>query len=446
MTLLSRRGWKASVVIFGVFLAACGGGSTSTAPPLPGCNSGTTLATFWTSHGPPDVDSLKKITANFNKQSNTTCVKIVQVPGSETDTAKLTTAIRSGTGPDVYMLDRFIVAERAAGGFLEDLSQYGAADLSSSYLDFAWKEANFKGKPYALPFDTDTRALFYRKDLLTAAGVDISALDPAKGPITIDQLRTMANKVSKKDSKGAYTVVGFIPWINQGWHYTWGFSYGGSFYDSSACKVTPDDPKIVTAFRDMFTNWSKALGTSQVFTFLSSYNPPNLPAQQDPFLTGHLGFVITGDWVLGNIATYVPNLQYGVTWIPVPKTGDQPATWAGGWSMVIPKGPKNGKGGFEFMKYITGEAGQRVYVTDTQHTPTFKSLTSDMSMFPGNHKFFHDQLPNAHSRPPLPVGAFYWDQLSIAQDKATRGADPQAPLTDAAKKTNDRLKSFCPVS
>ena len=446
MSLLGRRGWKASLLFVSVVLAACGGSSTSSAPPLAGCNSGTTQATFWTSHTPPDSVSLQHITDAFNTQSKTTCVKMVQVPGSETDIAKLTTAVRSGTGPDVYMLDRFTVAERAAAGVLTDLSSFGASSLASNYVSFAWAEANFKGKPYALPFDTDTRALYYRKDLLQAAGVDISALDPSKGPPTIDMIRTMANKVNHK-TNGAYDVIGFIPWINQGWHYTWGFAYGGSFFNSSTCKVTPDDPKIVQAFTDMFQNWSKALGVDAVQTFISSYAPPNQPTQQDPFLTGHLGFVVTGDWVLGQIATYVPNLNYGVTYIPVPHAGDQPATWAGGWSMVIPKGAKNASGGYEFMKYIAGEPGQRVYTKETQHTPTIKSLQSDSTLFPGGHQFFINQLPAAHSRPPLPVGAFYWDQLSTAQDAAVRNtADPATALAAAASATNAKLQPFCPLS
>jgi len=238
--------------------ASCGG--SQSAPPLAGCNSGTTQVLFWTSHTPPDTNSMQHMVDAFNKQSTTSCVKMVAVPGSETDIAKLTTAVRGGTGPDVYELDRFTVAERAAAGVLTDLSSFGAANEASNYLDFAWKEALFKGKPYALPFDTDARALFYNKDLLQAAGIDASALDISKGAPTIDTIRTMANKLNKKDASGKYTVVGFVPWLSQGWHYTWGFAYGGSFFDAGSCKVTPDDPKIVQAFQDMFWNWSGALG------------------------------------------------------------------------------------------------------------------------------------------------------------------------------------------
>lgn len=449
MTLLKGRGLQASLISLLVVTAACSGSSTSSGPPLAGCNSGTTLVTFWTSHTPPDTDSMKNIVDAFNKQSSTACVKMVAVPGSETDIAKLTTAVRGGTGPDVYELDRFTVAERAAAGVLTDLSSYGAASLSSNYLDFAWKEAIFKGKPYALPFDTDARALFYNKDLLSAAGIDASSLDISKGPQTIDTIRTMANKLNKKDSSGKYTVLGFVPNISQGWHYTWGFAYGGSFFDSGSCKVTPDDPKIVQAFKDMYWDWTGALGVDQVQTFISTYAPttPPLPTEQDAFLTGHIGFVITGPWVLSWFPKYQPNLHYGITYIPVPHQGDQSATWAGGWSVVIPKGAKNATGGYEFMKYFAGEPGERTYTKETQHMPTWKTLLSDSTLYQGDLSIFVKLLPTAHSRPALPVGSLYWDQLSTAQDAALRHSkDPAAALKDVATATNDKLSQYCPIS
>src|SRR3954468_6866307 len=128
MALRQGRGIHALTLSL-LLVAACRtGGTQSGGAPLPGCNSGTKQALFWTSHTPPDTDSEQNIVNNFNKQSKTTCVKMVAVPGSETDIAKLTTAVRGGTGPDIYELDRFTVAERAAAGVLTDLSTYGAAD------------------------------------------------------------------------------------------------------------------------------------------------------------------------------------------------------------------------------------------------------------------------------------------------------------------------------
>ena len=447
MTLVPGRGLNALLITAVLVASACGGGGGSSSAPLAGCNSGTSQVLFWTSHTPPDTDSMQRMVNAYNKQSNSYCVKMVAVPGSETDIAKLTTAVRAGTGPDVYELDRFTVAERAAAGVLEDLTPLGAANESGNYLGFAWNEALYKGKPYALPFDTDARALFYNKDLMQAAGVDPSQLDISKGAPTIDLVRSIAQKLNKKDSSGNYTTIGFLPSFSQGWHYTWGFVYGGSFFNSSTCKVTPDDPKIVQAFKDMYWNWSSMLGVNQVQTWLSTYAPPNQPTAQDAFLTGHVGMVVTGPWVLSWFPQYQPNLHYGITFIPVPNQGDTPATWAGGWSVVIPKGAKNEKGGYDFMKYFAGEPGQRVYTKETGHMPTWKSLLTDASLYQGDINIFLKLLPTAHSRPALPVGSLYWDQLSAAQDAAIRHTqDPSTSLKAVATTVNDKLQQYCPIT
>jgi len=449
MTLHPGRALWACLATLVVVASACSGGGGQSAPPLAGCNSGTTQVLFWTSHTPPDTTSMQHMVDAYNKQSQSYCVKMVAVPGSETDIAKLTTAVRGGTGPDVYELDRFTVAERASAGVLTDLSSFGAANEQSNYLDFAWKEAIFKGKPYALPFDTDARALFYNKDLMTKDGLDPSQLDISKGAPTIDLVRSLATKMNKKDASGKYTTIGFVPSISQGWHYTWGFAYGGSFFDSSSCKVTPDDPKIVQAFKDMFWNWSSSLGVDQLQTFLSTYAPtsPPLPTEQDAFLTGHIGMVITGPWVLSWFPQYQPNLHYGITYIPIPHEGDQSATWAGGWSVVIPKGAKNSKGGYDFMKYFAGEPGQRIYTKETGHIPTWKTLLTDNSLYQGDINIFLKLLPTAHSRPALPVGSLYWDQLSAAQDAAIRHTqDPAVSLKAAADTVNAKLQQYCPLS
>src|SRR2546427_673584 len=159
-----------------------------------------------------------------------------------------------GAAPDVYMADRFTVPQRAAEGVLDDITS-ATQGLSSQYLDFAWAETQFEGKTFALPFDTDARALWYNKDLITAAGQDVSALDMTKGPATIDTVVKIADAVSKKDSSGNYDVLGWIPGgpgagraagaFDHGWHYTWGFPVGGTVADLSACKVTPTNPGVV---------------------------------------------------------------------------------------------------------------------------------------------------------------------------------------------------------
>src|SRR5262249_55543532 len=154
--------------------------------------------------------------------------------------------------------------------------------LKDQYLDFAWQETQFQGKTYALPTDTDARALFYNKDMITAAGEDPSQLDISKGPPTIDLFNSIADKITQTDSSGNYTQMGWIPGgpgpggtpgaLDQGWHYTWGFDNGGKFADLSACKVTPTDPGVVAGYQFLY-DWSKAHDPQKVSRFVATVSP-----------------------------------------------------------------------------------------------------------------------------------------------------------------------------
>jgi multiple sugar transport system substrate-binding protein len=188
------------------------------------------------------------------------------------------------------------------------------------------------------------------------------------------------------------------------------------------------------------------MGPQKVQTFISTYAPPNNPPQQHPFLIGKVAMMVSGDWVLNSIRQYAPNLQYGVTYIPVPNKGDKPSTWAGGWSLVIPTGSKHPAEAFKFMNWMCGPEGQKMYTTGTLHLPTWKALLDDNSLFDAQHMFFKQLLSVAYSRPALPVGALYWDALTQALNAVTLNqADPQTALQQVADQVNPQLQPFLPL-
>jgi multiple sugar transport system substrate-binding protein len=156
---------------------------------------------------------------------------------------------------------------------------------------------------------------------------------------------------------------------------------------------------------------------------------------------------ITGDWVLAQMPQYAPDVDFGVTWMPVPKAGDASATWAGGWSVVIPQGAKYPEEGWTFMQWFAGEPGQRLYTTSSSHLPTIAALAEDDSLYDEGHKFFAGLLPTAHNRPPLPVGAKYWNELSVAWQKVyLNQAAPADALADVKEHVQPDLQRYCPIA
>src|SRR5262245_47564495 len=260
---LSRRRFVTRAAAMGLSATAISGALRQ----VPTRAQTATEVTMWTAFSAKDFDNVNAVVTAYNQQASGNQVKLVQVPPAQTgDVTKLMTAVRAGTGPDIYFLDRFTVAQNAAGGLLQDLSALGAEQLIGNYIAFARDEASFNGKVWALPFDTDARALFYNKAMLQSAGVDPAELDAAKGPVTWDKVAEIATKLNVKDSNGNFTQMGFVPWVDDGHPYTYGFSYGGKFFDYAACQVTPDDPPIVAALQ-WVQDYCKALDADKVDAF-----------------------------------------------------------------------------------------------------------------------------------------------------------------------------------
>ncbi|MDR1637377.1 MAG: ABC transporter substrate-binding protein [Treponema sp.] len=397
-----------------------------------------------------DTGVMRRLVEAYNATNPAQKVELVLVPGAETEVSKLMTAVRSGTGPDIYNLDRFTIGERAAGGLLEDITDYINKidpNYGKNFLAYAWAETQFKGRTFGIPNGTDTRALYWRKDLFREAGIDPDILDPKNGPIDVKTLQQIAGKLNVTDAQGNYTRVGFIPWatqIGQGWHYTFGYAFGGSFADVSAMKVTPTNPGVVAAFQ-YFYDVGKELEPQKIRTFISTYAPPNNPPQRNPFITGNLGILVHGSWFIRDLIQYAPDIEWGVTYIPVPKPGDQSATWAGGWSLVIPRGSKNIEGAVRFIMWMAGEQGQRLRCgfENKAYLPTWQPILNDDSLFAPQYSFVRNLLGVTKSRPVLPVGAYYWDQLSIAMEEVwTNTKTPMEALRVVETQTQAQLDRF----
>jgi multiple sugar transport system substrate-binding protein len=428
----------AVLLVLGVFLSCTPGGKQQRQ-----AVAGSVI--FWANSD--DTGTTRKMVEAYNATNPAVKVELVLVPGAETEVSKLMTAVRSGTGPDIYGLDRFTIGERAAAGLLEDITDHVNRidpDYGGNHLNYAWAETQYNGRTWGIPDGTDTRALYYRPDLMREAGIDPGPLDPRNGPVTIAQLNEIAMKLNVTDAQGNYTRIGFVPWANQGWHYGFGYAFGGSFADLQAKKVTPLNPGVVAAYQ-YFYDTAKALDPLKVRTFMSTYYPPNNPPQQDAFLTGHQAIVVGGSWMVESIKRYAPDIEYGVTYMPVLKAGDPPSTWAGGWSLVVPKGAKQAEGAIRFMTWYAGGDGQRLRceLALKAFLPTWVALLDDDSLFIPEYAFFRELLKVTKSRPVLPIGALYWDQLSIAQDDmATNSKTPVEALTVVEQQAQAQYDKF----
>ena len=402
---------------------------------------------FWTTHGPPDITYITAIVDAFNATNPAIPVVMQQVPGAETDATALMIAVRGGTGPDVFMLDRFTIAQRASDGFLEDITDVlrrRDPQIHTRYVGYAWEEVVWRNRIYGLPFDTDARALFFNKRMLREAGIDPAELDPSRGPVTFARLREIARAVDTAGADGNFIRAGLIPTLSQGWHYSWGFAAGGEFADLAAGRVTPTHPGVVRGFQFLY-DWHRDMGAAQVQTFISSFWPPGTPPQAHPFHTENLAMVVQGNWFIGHIARYAPHLEYGITYLPVPNAGDRPGTWSGGWSLVVPTDARNKEAAVDFMLFAAGRPGQAIFA-QMPAMPTYAALLNDPAVRARKPEIFLRSLEFSRSRPPIPVAALYWDALSTAQNLVIQNQQlPLAALQAVEQQVQPQLQRFLPL-
>jgi len=152
---------------------------------------------------PPDESgTTAKLIADFNEK-NKGEYKVIFCEGNA-DTGqrldKLKTQFEAGGEDlDVILGDVIWTAELAASGWVSDLSDRFPESDRQEFLPGSVDATTFDGKPYAMPWFTDTGLLYYRKDLLKESGYDAP-------PKTWDELKTMARKVREKSG----TRYGFV--------------------------------------------------------------------------------------------------------------------------------------------------------------------------------------------------------------------------------------------
>ncbi|TBL81057.1 ABC transporter substrate-binding protein [Paenibacillus thalictri] len=418
---------------------AAGSGSAPSATPAspaaaadnaakPAADSKPLTITFWHDKTGVAGDAVNQVVKDFEKKYPNIKVNSVYVAQTKDErlSQKLLISIASKTPPDAAYFDRFLVGSYAGEDALTDLTERAKKDniTAGDYYPFAWDEAHYKDKLYALPLDTDARMIFYNKDLFKSVG-----LDPENPPKTIAELDAAAEKLTvMKGNK--IERMGFIPWYSQGVLYSWGWSFGGQFYDEKTGKVTANDPKIVEALTWM-NKYADKYGIENVNGFVDSTGADAL----DPFITGQIAMVAGTNSNISKYTKFKPDLKYGVFPFPNP-AGDKFTTWSGGHAMIIPKWAKNEDAAWEFIKYFTGPEGQLTFnkgIAGLAVTPKLND-TLGYKTDPVLSKFM-DLLPVAHFRPVLPIGAVMWDQLLKAPDQVARKAGTPQAILD--KITND---------
>lgn len=156
--------------------------------------------------------------------------------------------LSSGAGTfDIVMMDQAIV-QYGTAGWIEPLDSYfadanvvdAAVYKMDDYLPSMIKDGKVDGKLFGLPIAGEAQILYYRKDLLDAAGIAV--------PTTLDELHAAAVKLNKPGEVAGVLLRGqkiHTAWNSSG--FVW--SYGGRIFDDpmNPTKAMFDSPEAAEA-------------------------------------------------------------------------------------------------------------------------------------------------------------------------------------------------------
>jgi multiple sugar transport system substrate-binding protein len=207
----------------------------------------------------PRSAALKGVVDSFNKSQKEYTVEVESIPFARIDNSVIQ-ATAAGQGPDILNVYSDQLALHVAAKTIVPLDDLLAKEPDSFRNDFVTKLDffTFDAKKMAIPWETRVWLLWYRADLLKAAGLGV--------PKTLDELASTGAKLSTDQTMGfsfgastgalgAGAIETFTPLL---------WAAGGDLFDASG-KTTINSPagvRVVAWMRDLVTK--KAMRQSVV--------------------------------------------------------------------------------------------------------------------------------------------------------------------------------------
>jgi multiple sugar transport system substrate-binding protein len=416
-------------------LSACSGAKGESAEPKK-TKDGKIIIDFWTFWGSETRRPIiEKIVDDYNASQDKVFVKHTFLPWGDIWTKNLA-AIAAGNPPDVIINDINSVSHRAKNNQAENLSKYiKKDDYKDKFYPELWKTVEYEGDPYAVPFNTDTRLLFYNKTAFKEAG-----LDPNKPPKTWEELETYAQKLDKKNGD-RYERIGFYPLWGSFGPESWMMNAdNGKGYIDNKGNVAIATKEKVKAL-NWIRGWNERIGIENINAYKADFGSE----QSNPVIAGKVAMMVDVGTFYTQIKDYGKDMDFGVA--PIPAVSQSEKNWSqgGGFVAEIPKGSKNPDEAWKFIEYLTDTKAQTYWATQNfDNVANIEAAEKALSMLDGEDKEVYQatvdnmEVTKLH---PIPVDApDYQSKINPTIDAVLLGERKAAEaLKEAEKMVKDSI-------
>ena len=422
-----------------IAITACGGGNDTASTPAATAPPGKTVElTFW--HGfsaGANQDATNALVDKFNAAHQGKIHVTPSFAGDyDTTFSKFKAAIQANQTPSIVQIydvgTRFMIDSKQITPMQKfiDEDKFNT-DLEPNIASYF----SIDKKLYSMPWNNSLPLLYYNKDAFTAAG-----LDPNKPPQTLDEIRDMASKLTKKDASGQVVQYGFGAAI-----YGWFLEQfaaradvqmcnNGNGRDKNATKLLANGPQEVK----VLSWWSQMLKDGLA---LNTGRPTN--NMQTAFKSGRVAIILESTGALGGFIGG-SKFQVGTGFYPRSESSTAGGPIVGGASLWITNTHPayEQRAAWEFTKFLETPENMGYWYTKTGYFPDTKASQTDpaVTAFRKTRPQFDTALAQLHDEKPdkatqgcvLGVMPQARQEVENGMEKAlTGGASPQAAM-DAA--------------
>jgi multiple sugar transport system substrate-binding protein len=351
---------------------------------------------------------VRELIPEFERRHPGIKVDVQQIPWTAAH-EKLLTAFVGDAAPDIAQIGNTWVPELAELEALAELPAEMVRDPGFAAGDFfpgALESNRVEGRLWGLPWYVDTRVVFYRKDLLAAAGAE-------EFPRTWSAWRALMERL-----RGPGRYAALLPTDEWEQPVILALQTGAPLIRDGR-RAAFDEPgfrRALAFYLDIFRDG-----------LAPPANNNQISSVYQQFAAGEFAMYLTGPWNLGEFARRLPP-EMAEAWdtAPMPAPDGMPwpgASLAGGSNLVVMRGSRQPREAWMLARYLVEPASQMRLYELCGDLPSRRSVWQQNKLATEPRlDAFYVQMQAARPTPALPE----WQRVATAigerADAAIRGA------------------------